>query len=171
MPEILRGRERLKSGRNQRNQLAAAGEPPSHRWDKPRTDMLTYDDDPKRKAFLAAIERAQEDGLSPVEMASMITAVTETQRPTNGVHSVEPADVIYEPGNLPEGLIDLPTASKKYGIRVDTLRRWVQRGKLPRCGRLRARSPGGGYIVTVEEEILHCRDNPRKSGPKRFVPS
>ena len=133
--------------------------------------MLTYGNDPKREAFRAAVERAREDGLSPAEMASMITAATEIQHSTNGVHPTDPDNIIYERGELPEGLIDLPSASKKYGIRVDTLRIWVQRGKLPRRGRMRARSPGGGYIVTVEAEILYCRDNPRKSGPKGSVTS
>ena len=131
--------------------------------------MLTYGNDPKHEAFRAAVERAREDGLSPAEMASMINAATETQHPTNGVHQTEPDNLIYERGELPEGLIDLPSASEKYGIRVDTLRQWVQRGKLPRCGRMRGRSPGGGYIVTIEAEILYCRDNPRKSGPKGSV--
>ncbi len=131
--------------------------------------MLDSLKDSKREAFLAAIERAREDGLSPAEMANMITAATEPQCPTNVVHPTESEDVIYEPGNLPEGLIDLPSASKKYGIRVRTLHAWIQRGKLPRRGRLRARAAGGGYIVTEEAEILRCRDNPRKPGPKGSV--
>ena len=129
--------------------------------------MLTYGNNPKRAAFRAAIERAREDGLSTAEMASMITTVDNEPRPTNGVHPTESDDVIYEAGNLPEGLIDLPSASKKYGIPVKTLRSWVHRGKLPRCGRVRARAAGGGYIVTIDDEIPRCRDNPRKPGPKR----
>ena len=72
-------------------------------WDRPRTDMLTYGNNPKRAAFRAAIERAQEDGLSLDDLASMITAAAETQHPANGVHAMEPGDVIYEPGELPEG--------------------------------------------------------------------
>ena len=133
--------------------------------------MLTYGNDPKREAFRAAVERAREDGLSPAEMASMITAATETQHPTNGDHLTDPDNIIYERDELPEGLIDLPSASKKYKIPVDTLRRWVQRGKLPRRGRMRGRSPGGGYIVTVEAEILYCRDNPRKPWQTKSVRS
>ena len=36
-----------------------------------------------------------------------------------------------QPGNLPEGLIDLPSASKKYGISVVIrFAAWVRRGKL-----------------------------------------
>ncbi|MCY4416801.1 MAG: hypothetical protein OXE87_10900 [Chloroflexi bacterium] len=129
--------------------------------------MLTYGDDPKREAFRAAIERAREDGMSEAEMASMITATENQATPPNGIQSEETDDVIYEPGELPEGLIDLPSASKRYGISGNTLRAWVRRGKLPEVGRLRGPTARGGYIVTVEAEILRCRDNPRKPGPKR----
>ena len=124
--------------------------------------MLDSLKDSKREAFLAAIERAREDGLSLDDMVSMITAAANNGHNDRSVHPAEPDDVIYEPGSLPEGLIDLPSASKKYGISVKTLRSWVDRGKLPRRGRLRARSPGGGYIVTVEAGIEYCRDHPRK---------
>ena len=129
--------------------------------------MLTYGDETEREAFRAAIERARDNGLSLDDMASMITTATETQRPSNVVHPTQSEDVVYEPGNLPEGLIDLPSASRKYGISKATLRTWVHRGKLPRLGRLRAKSPGGGYIVTREAEILYCRDHPRKTGRKK----
>ena len=78
--------------------------------------MLISDRETKRNSFRVAIERVQEDGLSEAEMVSMITATTETQQATNGAHTKELADVIYEPGKLPEGLIDLPSAAKKYGI-------------------------------------------------------
>ena len=133
--------------------------------------MLDSLKDSKREAFRAAVERAREDGLSLDDMASMITAAANTEQSDGSVHPTEPDDVIYEPGNLPEGLIDLPSASKKYGIPVKTLGAWVRRGKLVKCGRLRARSPGGGYIVTEEAQIIYCRENPRKPGPKRSVVS
>lgn len=70
--------------------------------------MLTYGDDKKREAFRAAIEQAREDGLSEAEMASMITATENGTYPANGAHPKNMEDVIYEPGELPEGLIDLP---------------------------------------------------------------
>ena len=133
--------------------------------------MLTYSDETEREAFRAAIERAQENGLSLDEMVSMITAATETQPPVNEVRPTEPDDIIYEPSNLPDGLIDLPTASKKYGVKVGTLRQWVHVGKLPRKGRLRAPSPGGGYIVTEEAAVPYCRDNPRKPWYNKSITS
>ena len=131
--------------------------------------MLDSAEDKKREAFRAAVERFLEDGLSPDDMASMITAAAET-KPSNGsVPPAKPEDVMYEPGNLPEGLIDLPSAAKRYGIRPRTLYEWVKRGKLPKCGRVRAKAPGGGYILTVEAEIVYCRDNPQKRGRKKSV--
>ena len=133
--------------------------------------MLDSLKDSKREVFLAAIERAREDGLSLDDMVSMITTAFNHESSNRSVHPTQADDVVYEPGNLPEGLIDLPSASKKYGIPVGTLRSWVNRGKLPKCGRFRARSPGGGYIVTVEADIVYCRDNPRKRGPKSFARS
>ena len=131
--------------------------------------MLTSDKESKREAFRAAIEQAQEDGLSTSEMAAMITAATEKQHPANGANPKDSEYVIYEPGELPEGLIDLPSASRKYGIPISTLQSWLRRGKLPRRGRVRARAAGGGYVVTEMAAIEYCRDNPRKRGPKSFA--
>ena len=133
--------------------------------------MLKSAKDSKHEAFQAAIERAREEGLSLADMQSMITASADTERTNGSVHPTEPDDVIYEPGNLPEGLIDLPSASKKYGIPVKTLRSWIYLGKLPKRGRLKARAPGGGYIVTVEADIEYCRDHPRKRGRKKNTAS
>ena len=131
--------------------------------------MLDSTNDSRHEAFQAAVERAQADGLTTADMQSMITATADIPQTNGSVHPTDPDDIIYDA--LPEGLIDLPSASRKYGIPVDTLRRWIQRGKLPRCGRLRAKSPGGGYIVTKAADIEYCRTHPRKPGPKRSVPS
>lgn len=76
-------------------------------------------------------------------------------------------EIIYLPGELPDGLIDLPTAAKKYRIKPGTLHRWVTLGKLPRRGRLRAPAAGGGYVVTEEAAIPYCQTHPRKRGRKK----
>ena len=131
--------------------------------------MLNSAKDSKHETFLAAVERAREDGLSLADMQSMITASVDIPQTNGSVHPTGPDDVIYDV--LPEGLIDLPSASKKYGIKVGTLRSWVHVGKLPRMGRLRGRAPGGGYIVTRDADIEYCRDHPRKRGPKGFTTS
>ena len=55
---------------------------------------------------------------------------------------------------LPEGLITVPDAAKKYGINHSTLRSWLRRDYLQLCGRLKAPSPGGGYAVIDEHQLL-----------------
>ena len=49
-------------------------------------------------------------------LASMITAANTDIKPANIVYSKEMDDAIYEPDEQPEGLIDVPTANKRYGI-------------------------------------------------------
>ena len=132
--------------------------------------MLTYGDDKKREDFRAAVERAREDGLSPAEMASMITAAKSEPPPTNGAHpkDMDAADVIYEPGELPEGLIDLPSAavkySEEYGVSEGAMRQWVNRGRVAKVGRVRAPARGGGYLVVNEDELVKFMGRPRNKG-------
>ena len=112
-----------------------------------------------------AIEDALVAGVVTRNEILDMVATTNTPGAKNGHAFAEPnsgADELPIYTELPEGMIDLPSASKKYGISIRTLQSWVHRGKLPRRGKLRARSPGGGYIVTEEAQILYCRDNPRK---------
>ena len=131
--------------------------------------------------LLCAVDRLLDDGADGARIAEMvakrIATYPEVGSPTDIVdfldHADDPGDeVMYEPGHLPDGLIDLPSASKKYGIPNTTLRTWVQRGKLPRRGRVRARAAGGGYIVVRKDDIKYCRDHPLKTGrkPKRETP-
>ena len=133
--------------------------------------MLDSVQDNRRDEFRAAIERAQAVGLSNAEMQSMITATVVSPQTNGSTPETQSDDAMYEPGELPDGLIDLPSASKKLGISVVTLRSWVQRGKLPRHGRVRAKSPGGGYIVVREADIEYCRDHPLKTGRKKRASS
>ena len=118
-------------------------------------------------ALELAISDAQARGVSRTEIARMVSTIEPKPTRTPNPVPAHATEQIYD--ELPDGLIDLPTAAKRYGIPVKTLGMWVHRGKLPRRGRLKAKAAGGGYIVTEESAILHCRDNPRKRGPKSFV--
>ena len=124
-----------------------------------------------------AIDQALQSGVDEKAIAQMVAerALTLNDVARNGLAVETPpenaGDVIYEPGGLPEGLIDLPSAAKKYGIKPATLRMWVQRGRLPRRGRLRGPSPGRGYIVAAIADIEYCRDNPRKPWHNKSVTS
>ena len=124
--------------------------------------------DGKREAFRAAIEQARKDGLSLDEMAGMIAAAANAELSLGSVHPTEPDDVIYERGQLPEGLIDLPSAARKYGeeygASVDAMRQWVNRGRIAKAGLLKAPAPGGGYFVVRESELLEYMQQPRSRG-------
>ena len=69
---------------------------------------------------------------------------------------------------LPEGLIDLPSAAKKYDTTVYRFRAWVQRGHIKARGRLRAGCPGGGYYVVAEADLeRRLAEAPNKGGRPR----
>ena len=135
--------------------------------------MVESDKSSPTEGLRSALDQALRSGMRADEIEQMVAVtLSELASDTLAAPETPPEDVgvvIYEPGELPEGLIDLPSAAKKYGIKVATLRQWVNRGKLPRCGRVRARAAGGGYIVTVEAEIIHCRDNPQKPWHRKSV--
>ena len=65
---------------------------------------------------------------------------------------------------LPEGFITVRDAAKKYGINHSTLRSWLRRGYLQLCGRLKAPSPGGGYAVIDEHQLLSHIELRRRPG-------
>ena len=64
--------------------------------------------------------------------------------------------IFATPDEMPPDLIDVPTANAKYKLSHSTIRMWVSRGKIKSHGRLRARAPGGGYLVVKEADILQC---------------
>ena len=97
-----------------------------------------------------------------------------TERRTRKLRKVGDATVgadglpIYT--ELPEGLIDLPSAMREYGCRRGRLDTWVQRGHLKVYGRLKGAARGGGYVVvsrTQVEERLAAK--PNKSGKRKTL--
>ena len=85
-----------------------------------------------------------------------MVSTAELPAATNDRAPVEPAtgaDDLPIYTELPEGLIDLPTAARNYGCQLQRFYMWVRRGQLKAHGRLRASSPGGGYIVVSETEL------------------
>ena len=72
---------------------------------------------------------------------------------------------------LPEGLIDLPTAMRKYGCHRQRLNNWVARGRLKVYGRLRGPARGGGYLVVSEDDLQSRLNGPLDKGgrPRKRV--
>ena len=124
--------------------------------------------DTSREAFRLAIERARANGLSFDDMAGMITAAANDQLSGSSADSTQPNDVRYERGQLPDGLIDLPSAARKYGeqygVSADAMRKWINRGRVAKVGLLKAPAPGGGYLVVRELELLEYMRRPRNKG-------
>ena len=107
-------------------------------------------------------------------IAHILVAEDDLVACTTKKHSKHELDELPIYDELPKGLIDLPTAGKKYGLNVRTIRGWVNKGKLEAAGRLRGPAPGGGYLVVSEDELLVHIAEPRSRGrPKkiRVVPS
>ncbi len=72
---------------------------------------------------------------------------------------------------LPEGLIDLPTAAVDYGCTVQRFRAWIRRGHIQPRGRLKAGCPGGGYLLVAKKELEHrLATAPTKGGRPRKKP-
>jgi hypothetical protein len=65
---------------------------------------------------------------------------------------------------LPDGLIDLPTAATRYECKGPTLRMWVHRGHLKLMGRLKGSCTGGGYLVVSESDLKERLSTPNKKG-------
>ena len=117
-----------------------------------------------------ALEEALASGLTHGDITTLVaTAINNSgdvgcqaplpNLPTNGKPKV------YR--ELPEGLIDLPSAAQKYGINRYTLHAWVRKGHIRSFGRLRGRAHGGGFIILDESEVLAYRDCPRHPGRRK----
>lgn len=114
-----------------------------------------------------AVLQALTAGASPTDLMATISATitdyqASIQESIPGLLTCDDAEVIYD--ELPDGLIDLPTASEKYGLKRGTIRTWIIKGYLDCHGRLKNSARGGGYLVVSEGELLKYKDAPRSKG-------
>ena len=73
---------------------------------------------------------------------------------------------------LPDGLIDVPTAVRKYTLNRGTLRNWLNKGYVKVRGRLKGPATGGGFLVIREKELTDYMAVPRSKGrPKKNRPT
>ena len=93
--------------------------------------------------------------LDRAEFTTLITGTTST----DGVDGLP----IYN--SIPDDLITVTDACKKYKRSVTTLRRWWRNGYIQLMGRVRGPAPGGGYLlVSVDEIEAHISNPPYKRG-------
>ena len=89
-----------------------------------------------------AIGVALAAGVSENEILSMVAIATaDYYEPELPGFEVSGLPIYTE---LPDGLIDLSNAAKKYNCTPERFRRWVYRGYLEERGRLRGPGPNGG---------------------------
>ena len=79
-----------------------------------------------------------------------------------GAFQVLDQDIIYT--ELPTGLIDLPSAARKYDLNRRTIRDWVIKSHLKVYGRLKGSAKGGGFLLLKESELLAYMTAPRNKG-------
>ena len=100
-------------------------------------------------------------GLPPEEVAGGSDAEPEAQP-----RLATTDRAIYD--ELPDGLITLPEAARKYGesgVTSRQLHRWVDRERLTHMGYLRGPTPQGGYVLLVEAELAALlEDNLTRAG-------
>ena len=71
-------------------------------------------------------------------------------------------DTVYT--ELPEGLIDFPSAACKYNLNRGTLRNWLSKGYITLRGRLKGPATGGGFLIVSEDELVEHIAKPRNKG-------
>ena len=112
------------------------------------------------------IESALRSGATPEEIQAMLELkVTENEvayQDTLPAFPDDDPDTVYT--ELPPGLIDVPTAVRKYDLKRSTLHSWLKKGLLRSRGRLKGPANGGGYVVVNEDELSDCISAPRNKG-------
>ena len=123
------------------------------------------------EAARKAIAEAVAGGVPRDELHKMVVLVpnpaldNELMPPLQGLEPESPP--IFD--TLPPGFIDLPSAGREYGVNRQTLHSWLKAGHITQVGRLRGRSPGRGFVVVSEQELLAYMNAPRNKGgrPKK----
>ena len=84
--------------------------------------------------------------------------------PVNAGERQQDSDGLAIYDELPDGLIDVQTASKKYGRPVPTLHSWIRAGHLRLAGRLKAPARGGGFSLVFVSEVESLLATPPRRG-------
>ncbi len=118
--------------------------------------------------WMQTTREALRAGAKQEDLAAMLqTAADQEEDAQAQLPSECGLDTIYD--ELPEGLIDVPSAAAQYHVPRQTIQSWITAGKLSRMGRLRGRAPGGGYNVIAERQLLEIISRPKDKGgrPKK----
>ena len=117
-----------------------------------------------------ATREALESGGAEGTLLSILREETATAREHCRRASTDDPETVYT--ELPPGLIDLPSAVRKHGLRSSTVYDWIRHGHVRPQGRLKAPARGGGYLVVREDDLLAYLKAPRNKGgrPRKTFP-
>ena len=109
-------------------------------------------------------------GATQAELMTSLSAALENyqarQEPLPGFLPCD-AEMVFD--ELPPGLIDLPSAARKYAIPRRTIQTWVRTNKVRSYGRLKGSARGGGYLLVDERELVDYHGCPKSRGrPKKL---
>ena len=111
-----------------------------------------------------AIDTALAAGVSQSEILHMVT--TANPLTAGNAHVLEELDQNGQDlpvfTDLPDGLIDLPTAADRYGHSRQLLWQWVTQGRLPERGLLRRPGSTVANIVVAEADLKEPTKNGRQ---------
>ena len=121
-----------------------------------------------------ATREALESGVAERILLSIFreeTAAARERRRRASMPDTDDPETVYT--ELPPGLIDLPSAVRKHGLRSSTVHDWIRQGHVMPQGRFRAPARGGGYLVVREEDLVAYLGLPVTKGedPGRSSPS
>ena len=124
---------------------------------------------PTLASLASAINEALASGVSPSEIMEMVaTGSNNSAEQPQLVDSSSDAQDCPIYAELPEGLIDLPSASKLHGVNLNTMMNWIRKNQVQVVGRLKAPARGGGYLVVSEDELLNHMASPRNKGGRPY---
>ena len=120
--------------------------------------------DPAVERWLDATREVLQAGVTEKDLDNLLTAAIEghTQQTQTPDFPENSGDTVYT--ELPPGLIDVRSASKKFGCPIGRIQNWVHRGRLMTYGRLKAPARGGGYLVVDESELVAYLSAPKAKG-------
>ena len=147
----------------------------------------------RRDALSAAIRRALAGGAQPSDVVELVSASAGDQAPDRATigrmvktiqkevaqarqkrlelrnseagQAGDDGAVYLDPDDLPPGVFLAKDLAAKYGVKPQTIRKWIRIGKITEAGRVRGKGGGyGGFLAVRESDVVQCKANPRKSG-------
>ena len=113
--------------------------------------------DATREALQAGASEKDLQAMLKTEVADSQEHHCETCPPDN----YDP-DTVY--AELPEGLITVPEAARKYNVNRRTIQTWLNQNRLERKGRMKGSARGGGFVLVDEGELVRYMNAPRSRG-------